>query len=205
MIEAGGNPPIEAVVRDVPESIQIEVRIFGNFQNFPIFYRFLSHFFSFFLKIKTIIFQSPGATPSTNAIAKSDVLIVTMSLLLPKSRGFIRLKKLSKRQDVDVYSNYLADPRDQATILTAIDHQMELLSSPALKQLGTTFLRPLLPECDTLPYPSKAYWKCYIKYLTSDGTHQMGTSKMGIDSQAVVNPRLKVYQINGLRQIDMGV
>lgn len=139
-----------------------------------------------------------------NSIKQSDLIGLTLSLVKPLSRGVIRMNK-SKHQDSTIYSHYLDDPRDRATLLKAIKNQLSLMNSPALKQLGCEFLRPQLSECDELDFESDAYWICYMKYLSSVGTHEAGTSKMGSDDTAVVDPLLRVRHVKGLRQIDMGV
>lgn len=56
-------------------------------------------------------------------------------------------------------------------------------------------------------YGSDQYWECYVKYLTTSLYHPVGTAKMGplTDPFAVVNSRLKVHGLNGLRVIDASI
>lgn len=139
---------------------------------------------------------------TSDLITHSDVLYLTMSLLKPKSRGVIRLNKSQKAK---IYTNYLTNPRDKEILVRAIKQQMNIMSSAPFRKIGLTFQHVPIPECDLLDYQSDSYWECYIKYVSSDGTHQVGSSKMGTDPMSVVDPRLKVYKIKGLRQMDAGV
>lgn len=134
-----------------------------------------------------------------------DILNVAVILIAPKSRGVIRLNTNSSRQDSIIYTNFLTDKRDLELMLTAIKKQMTLMKSPALKRIGAKFTPPSLSQCDAFEYQSDAYWECFIKYQGGSTCHQHGSSKMGIDRKAVVDPRLKVHGITGLRQADVGM
>lgn len=54
---------------------------------------------------------------------------------------------------------------------------------------------------------SDQYWECCIRGYTSSLQHQVGTCKMGpqTDSSAVVDAKLKVHGINNLRVVDASV
>ena len=61
-----------------------------------------------------------------------------------------------------------------------------------------------LSECSSFEYPSIDYWRCYARYYTMTIYHPSGTCKMGpaSDKMAVVDPRLRVHGVDGLRVID---
>lgn len=139
------------------------------------------------------------------AVMNSDVLIVSMFLVDPKSRGVVRLNTNSTEQDSKIYPNYLADTKDRDTLVTALERFVALMESPALRKIGAQFLRPNLTECDALEYRSEAYWRCFIKYVTTSGSHQHGSCKMGVDGKSVVDPQLKVYGVAGIRVADMAM
>lgn len=139
------------------------------------------------------------------ALMNSDVLILAMFLVDPKSRGVVRLNTNSTEQDSKIYPNYLADTWDQDVLVTALKRYVALMESPALRKIGAQFLRPNLTECDALEYLSDAYWRCFIKYVTTSGAHQHGSCKMGVDGNSVVDPQLKVYGVTGMRVADMSM
>lgn len=134
-----------------------------------------------------------------------DNSLVLITLLKPKSRGFIRLKECEKCQEATINCNYLTDPSDRATVMRAIKYVLSIYTSEPFKRRGTSLIRIPIPECDSHEYQSDAYWECYMTYFSVAGSHQVGTSKMGTDPKAVVDPKLRVYKTKRLRQIDAGV
>lgn len=62
-----------------------------------------------------------------------------------------------------------------------------------------------LPE--PIPYGSDQYFECYVKQVATANSRPVGTSKMGpiVDRYAVVDARLKVHHLSGLRVVDASV
>lgn len=61
--------------------------------------------------------------------------------------------------------------------------------------------------CEHLQFASDPYWECVIRRTATTLGHQVGTCKMGPpdDPDAVVDPRLRVYGVKGLRVVDGSV
>lgn len=135
-----------------------------------------------------------------DANRKHAISIVDVALLQPKSRGQITISDCCECDKPSIHSNYLTHPADKATIVRGIKKFMRFSRSAALRKISMDFVRPPLDECDA-KYPSDEYWYCYIKYLSTAGSHMIGTSALG----TVVDPRLRVKKIKGLRQIDAGM
>lgn len=62
-----------------------------------------------------------------------------------------------------------------------------------------------LPE--QIPFGSDKYFECYVRQVSTTQYHPVGTSKMGpiIDRFAVVDSRLKVHHLTGLRVVDASI
>ena len=50
-----------------------------------------------------------------------------------------------------------------------------------------------------------AEWEAYTRKVASHVYHACGTCKMGIDPMAVVDPRLRVHGVEGLRVVDSSI
>lgn len=60
---------------------------------------------------------------------------------------------------------------------------------------------------ETIAYGSDPYWECYVRHFAMSMDHAVGTAKMGpvTDPFAVVDSRLLVHGLKGLRVIDASV
>ena len=61
--------------------------------------------------------------------------------------------------------------------------------------------------CERFKFGSDLYWECCIRRYTATLQHQVGSCKMGpdSDSDAVVNAQLQVHGIRNLRVIDASI
>lgn len=136
-----------------------------------------------------------------------EVGYIFVELVQPKSRGYIKLKSLSSYDKPIMRPNYLTDDDDVQAIFRSIKRVLKVLNTKSYKEKDAKLLRLPLDKCDHLEYLSNEYWLCYIRYISYPTNHSVGTSKMGNDSdpEAVVDPRLRVRGIKGLRQIDGGM
>ncbi|XP_050690766.1 glucose dehydrogenase [FAD, quinone]-like isoform X1 [Eriocheir sinensis] len=129
-------------------------------------------------------------------------------LLHPKSRGSLTLRSRDLRDPPVVDLAYLSHPDDVATLVDGIKLALALGNTSALRHdLGATFFDKPLPECASKPRGSDAYWSCYVRHMSSTFLHLGGSCKMGNDSDplAVVDHRLRVRGVSGLRVVDASV
>jgi len=123
--------------------------------------------------------------------------------LQPRSRGTIRLRSADPADKPMIQPNYLSDDADRQVAADSIRVARAIASQPAL--------RPFNPV-ETLPGPQvKNDDEAALAKAAGDvGTtifHPVGTAKMGLpsDPTAVVDARLRVLGIEGLRVIDASV
>lgn len=76
-----------------------------------------------------------------------------------------------------------------------------------MRKLKATFNHNPIPGCAHYPFVSDDYWRCQARHYTMTIFHPVGTCKMGPheDPMAVVNPRLQVYGVKGLRVVDASI
>ncbi|XP_046597874.1 glucose dehydrogenase [FAD, quinone] isoform X2 [Neodiprion lecontei] len=125
----------------------------------------------------------------------------------PKCRGRISLASSDPFEHPSIWVNYLCDPDDVSGVVKAIEYSLELVNTTALKAYNTTFTATPLEVCSNYTFASTEYWECAVHYSASGEFHIAGSCKMGPSSDllAVVDPRLRVYGIQGLRVADASI
>ncbi|KAJ9583045.1 hypothetical protein L9F63_022610 [Diploptera punctata] len=127
--------------------------------------------------------------------------------LRPESRGAVRLRSKNPLDAPLFYPNYFSSRRDVEVILYGTQLALQLALSPAFQKYGVRLHDIPLPGCEHIQFASLQYWECQLRTYTMLFHHQTGTCKMGppTDPEAVVDPRLRVYGIRGLRVIDASI
>ena len=115
--------------------------------------------------------------------------------LRPDSRGTIHIKSSNPQAAPAIRGNFLAEENDQRTIVAG----MKIVGAPALAAYAGDEIDPgrdVNTDDEFLAF-ARAYGNTVY--------HPVGTCKMGSDPMAVVDDRLKVHGIEGLRVIDASV
>jgi choline dehydrogenase len=122
--------------------------------------------------------------------------------LQPTSRGTVRLRSADPQAPPMISPNYLATAEDRAVAADAIRCTRRLVAQPALRGFS--------PE-ETLPGPEVGDDTESLAAAAGNiGTtifHPVGTAKMGgsADAESVVDARLRVHGIDGLRIVDASI
>ncbi|XP_033207052.1 glucose dehydrogenase [FAD, quinone] [Belonocnema kinseyi] len=140
-------------------------------------------------------------------ISNRDAWTIMPLLLRPRSRGTIRLRSSNPFQNPVINANYFDDPFDIATLVEGAKIAMRVSEAEVFKQFGSRVHRIKLPGCRHLKFGSDAYWECHIRHISMTIYHPVGTAKMGppSDPEAVVDSRLRIYGVSGLRVIDASI
>ncbi|XP_003402021.2 glucose dehydrogenase [FAD, quinone] [Bombus terrestris] len=126
------------------------------------------------------------------------------TLLRPKSRGIIKLRSSNPFDHPLIYPNYFENPEDVATMVEGIKFAVEMSKTASFRRYGSRLLPKPFPGCVNIPMYTDPYWECLIRFYATTIYHPVGTCKMGPNSDptAVVDPRLRVHGVTGLRVID---
>lgn len=141
-------------------------------------------------------------------LVTQDTISILPMILRPKSRGFIKLHSRNPLRYPLLYHNYLTHPDDVNVMREGVKLAIAYGETDSLKrQFGAKFHHRPVPNCKHLPMFTDEYWNCFIRQYTMTIYHMSGTAKMGpaTDPEAVVDPQLRVYGINGLRVIDASI
>jgi len=129
----------------------------------------------------------------------------TMSVcnLRPTSRGSIRLKSADPRAAPEIAPHYLTTAEDRQVAADSIRVARRIVAQPALRPYAP---EELLPGASISSDDDVALGKAAGDVGTTI-FHPVGTAKMGLESDpmAVVDARLRVFGIAGLRVVDASI
>jgi choline dehydrogenase len=126
-------------------------------------------------------------------------MTVAVCPVRPDSRGTIMAHSADPLAAPLITPNYLSDPNDQRVLNAGIRFTRQIFASPAIAQHSVE---------ETLPGPGVVSDDALADYARCYGTtifHPVGTCRMGEGPAAVVDSRLRVHGMDGLRVIDASV
>ncbi|XP_073960977.1 glucose dehydrogenase [FAD, quinone]-like [Choristoneura fumiferana] len=159
---------------------------------------------------KKEFYSDPTTYLASNTLpfAFYDSINVRPILLLPKSRGYLKLNKTDPvfGQPL-IYSRFFTIYRDLKTLVAALQFAVKLENTKTFKENGVKFIREPVEACRDYKWGTKNYFACLFTRYTATIFHPSGTCKMGPkdDANAVVDPRLRVYGVRHLRVADASI
>ncbi len=129
------------------------------------------------------------------------------SLLRPKSRGNITLASRYIHDAPIIDPQYLTHDDDIRLLVDGMKFLKHMESEERFKKHKITLFPPETLYCGSFEAWSDEYYECYVKNYISTIYHPVGTCTMGHyrNKEAVVDSRLKVHGIDGLRVIDASI
>ena len=120
-------------------------------------------------------------------------------LIRTQSRGSLRLRSADPTAPAVMDPRALSAGADVDALTASVALCREIARQPALAEWTARELYPG-PEVRT-----DAELRDYVRRVTGSYHHQVGTCRMGGDDEAVVDPELRVYGVEGLRVADASV
>ncbi|MFF0575721.1 GMC family oxidoreductase [Streptosporangium saharense] len=129
-----------------------------------------------------------------------DGVSLMAGLVRPASHGDIRLSGPAPTDPLLIDPRVLSEHADVEALAAAVRLCQEIVAAPALREdWGAYELYPgTLAETDEGLH-------AYVRESVVTYHHQSGTCKMGTDEAAVVDPRLRVHGVTGLRVADASI
>ncbi|MEM5529392.1 choline dehydrogenase [Gammaproteobacteria bacterium AS21] len=143
--------------------------------------------------------QPLSADKPADGTHKFSAFTASVCQLRPTSVGCIELKSSNPADYPAIHPNYLATKEDQHTAIESIKITRNIMRSPALKPLIASEHEP------GVEYQSDEELLEYARNRATTIYHPTGTCKMGTDNMAVVDERLRVIGIKGLRVVDASI
>lgn len=138
---------------------------------------------------------------------EAEILQIAVALLNPQSRGTVKLRSSNPHDPPIINAGYLEKTEDADSLIRGIKEIRKLFGTNNFEMHEAEELHLKIAECDKFEYASDEYWRCYVSYMTTTLYNPSGTCKMGphSDPDAVVDPRLKVQGMLGLRVADASI
>jgi choline dehydrogenase len=151
---------------------------------------------------------SERSTVSDDGQVRIDSLVFNNDMLHPYSRGAVTINSLNVKDPPVVDGQVLSDPRDRAAAVDMLVRCMNFTRTNAMRRLGlTSATADPDSRCAAFPPESYSFYECCAMQYTGTTWHYSGTAKMGAstDPLAVIDPRMRVYGVQGLRVVDTSV
>jgi len=139
------------------------------------------------------------ANAAVRALDTKPGMTMGVTGLRPTSQGSIHAQSADMRQAPAISPNFLATTEDQDCLIHGMKIVRELMSQPAIAK---HIVAEMSPGRDV---QSDADWLHFARENGQTIYHPIGTCRMGSDEQAVVDERLRIKGVAGLRVVDASV
>lgn len=132
-------------------------------------------------------------------IAKQSGMTCYAHAMRPESKGTIHITSSDPRKPPAINFNFLSDPADVTLTVRAVRIAQSIMHAPALAPLQIS---------EVAPGPNRKTDDEIVAWAKEVGEttyHPVGTCRMGQDAMAVVDERLRVRGVSGLRVADASV
>ncbi len=136
-----------------------------------------------------------------SGVDPSHGLTLTPCVLRPKARGSVRLRSSDPRDMPVVDCNFFGEPADLKLQMAGVRFAREVLNAPPIRDMISA---EIFPGAGTI---SDEDLEAHCKRTVKTNYHPVGTCRMGpdFDPMAVLDERLRVRGVNGLRVFDCSV
>ncbi len=142
-----------------------------------------------------------GLKSNANVIPSKHGFMVLIQLLRPKSAGEVKLASKDPKAKPIINPNFFDDREDMETLIRGFKEARNIVSQNAMKLLRGDEIEP------GLEHESDAAIEAKLRQIVNTAYHPVGTCRMGPESDpmAVVDNKLRVHGIRGLRVADASV
>jgi choline dehydrogenase len=132
-------------------------------------------------------------------LSRQPGITLVVHQLRPESTGSIHIASTDPQAPPAIRFNFLSDSLDRDVLLSAMRIARKLMATPGMKPLGCM---EIAPGASVETDDELLHW---VKANAETAYHPVGTCKMGSDAMAVVDERLCVHGMQGLRVADASI
>ncbi len=142
-----------------------------------------------------------GLKSNARTVPSRHGYMLLVQLLRPKSVGSVRLASANPSDKPVIDPNFFDDPYDLKTLMAGFREARRIVSQPALAPMSGGEIEP------GADVQSDAEVEAALRRYVNTAYHPTGTCKMGADDDpmAVLDSRLRVRGVAGLRVVDASV
>jgi choline dehydrogenase len=126
-------------------------------------------------------------------------ITLTLAMTQPQSRGTITLPSADPLAPPEIRADYFAEPADMDAMLDGVRLAREIANTRAYASLLGTAVDP------AADVTSPAALRAFVRRAADTIFHPVGTCRMGVGADAVVDPALRVRGVDGLRVADASI
>jgi len=144
--------------------------------------------------IQPLSSQAPG-----HGLDRFSAFTTSVCQLRPESRGHVRIVSPDPRAHPEILANYLATATDRQTMIEGVRIGRRIAAAPPLAEIVRT---------EREPGPAAATDGALLDWIRARATtiyHPAGTCRMGTDDMSVVDERLRLRGLGGLRVADASI
>lgn len=141
----------------------------------------------------------PVSSDGHGGRATSNAYAIQVGHMRPRSRGALTLRSANPFDAPKIQHNYLSDPYDRQALINGLRICREINAQGAFAEFTGAEMSPG-PDCKT-----DEQLLAHIRKSLGAQYHPSGSCRMGEDEGAVVDSRLRVRGIEGLRVADASV
>lgn len=139
------------------------------------------------------------ANAADRKLDKAPGMTIGVSQLRPESKGSIHIRSADPMDGLAIRPNLLASEADQDSLIGGMQIARRIVERPAMKRFVDFEMSP------GREVQSRDEWLHFARSNGQTIYHPLGTCRMGSDTDAVVDPTLKVHGLAGLRVVDASV
>ena len=149
--------------------------------------------------IQYFFIPGAGIEEGVEGVPGGSGCTVNIGQIRPRSRGFVALAGADPALPPRIVPNYFSEAYDLDRLVRGCQLAADIMTQPAFKNY---IARQHMPGTDIGDTKTQTeYWRRHAHAAL----HPVGTCRMGQDESAVVDPRLRVQGLEGLRVVDASV